>query len=296
MTRPAGAHRIASVAALATLLLWCALELAVRRSATITDDFQGWRQADTQAIARNLAFVDFDVLRPRIDWGGDGPGFVESELPLYPALIAAAMRVSGESVWPGQLLSLACVALAAGLIFVALARRFGGLAGYLALLAILSMKGTIAVGTSIQPDSLAFLAFTVGFLAFRAFLDRPTGALLLAWVTATAIAGLVKPTTLELGLAQAMLCLLARRDLLRRPRLWIGWGLVLAVVGVYLLHARSLYLTYGNTFGVLSGGDSKLLPSSASNRCIFCGIKASRHGMPCEKRSSRPDNTRRLPP
>jgi hypothetical protein len=33
---------------------------------------------------------------------------------------------------------------------------------------------------------------------------------------------------------------------------------VLAAVAGYLWFARSLYLTYGNTFGILSGGDSKL--------------------------------------
>ena len=29
-----------------------------------------WRECDTQSIARNLAFEDFDVLRPRVDWRG----------------------------------------------------------------------------------------------------------------------------------------------------------------------------------------------------------------------------------
>jgi hypothetical protein len=49
---------------------------------------------------------------------------------------------------------------------------------------------------------------------------------------------------------------------LRSPRLWLGWAIVLAVVIAYLAYARTLYVTYGNTFGVLSGGDSKL-PAAA---------------------------------
>ena len=49
-----------------------------------------WRECDTQAIARNLAFEEFDPLRPRIDWRGDGPGYVETELQLYPTLVALA--------------------------------------------------------------------------------------------------------------------------------------------------------------------------------------------------------------
>lgn len=245
--------------ALATILVWCGLELALRRSSSITDDWQGWRQADTQAIARNLAFEDFDPLRPRIDWRGDGPGYVETELSLYPALIALVLRAAGrESVWPGQLLSLACVALTAALLFATLARRFGGRAGYVALLSVLSVQGVVVAGTTIQPDPLALLAFASGFVAFVTYLEAPTRAGLVTWVAATALAGLVKPTTLELGLAQVVLVLLARREALRRPALWLGWAAVLLIVGEHLLHARGLYLRYGNTFGVLSGGDSKL--------------------------------------
>jgi 4-amino-4-deoxy-L-arabinose transferase-like glycosyltransferase len=240
-----------AVAAALTIVAWCAIELLVRRPDTITDDWQGWRQADTQAIARNLAHEEFDPLRPRIDWRGDGPGYVETELQLYPALIALVMKATGESELPGQLLSLIFVALAAALLHRALARRFGDRAAYVALLAVLSMQGTVVMGTSIQPDSLAFLLYVVGFVAF---LDRRHAL----WIAATLLAALVKPTTLELGITQFVFVLLTDRRALRRPVLWIGWGLVLAGVALFLLHARSLYVEYGNTFGVLSGGDSKL--------------------------------------
>ena len=247
-----------AIAAAATILVWCGLELALRRTSAITDDQHGWRQADTQAIARNLAFEELDPLRPRIDWRGDGPGYVETELQLYPTLVALAMRATGESVWPGQLLSLVCVALAAALVYAALARRFGPRAAYAGLLALLTCQGVVVAGTSIQPDPLAFLGYTVGFVAFAAWLAEPTRGRLVAWIAATALAGLVKPTTLELGITQGVLVLLAHRGALRRPALWLGWALVLAAVAAFLLHARSLYVEYGHTFGVLSGGDSKL--------------------------------------
>jgi hypothetical protein len=247
-----------ALAATATILVWCGLELALRRSSSITDDQHGWRQADTQAIARNLAFEELSPLRTRIDWRGDGPGYVETELQLYPALVAAAMRATGESTWPGQLLSLACIAAAAALVYVALARRFGERAAYAGLLALLTCQGVVVAGTSIQPDPLAFLAYTVGFVTFAAWLAEPTRGRLAAWIAATAIAGLVKPTTLELGITQGVLVLLTQRAALRRPALWIGWGVVLALVAAFLVHARSLYVEYGNTFGIFSGGDSKL--------------------------------------
>ena len=247
-----------AIAAAATILLWCGLELALRRQTSITDDWMGWRQADTQAIARNLAFEEFNPLKPRIDWRGDGPGYVETEFQLYPTLIALAMKATGESLWPGQLISLVAEALAVAILFAGLARRFGSPPAYAALLATLSGQGVVVSGTSIQPDPLAFLAFAIGFFAFVAWLESPTRGRLITWVAATAIAGLIKPTTLELGIVQGVLVLLAHRPALRRPSLWIGWAVVLMVVTAFLVYARSLYIEYGNTFGVLSGGDSKL--------------------------------------
>jgi len=244
------------IAAVVTLIAWCVAMLAIRRTPSITDDWQGWRQADTQAIARNFAFEEFAPHKPRIDWRGAGPGYVETEAQLYPALIAATMKVTGESVWPGQLWSLVFVAFAVLVVAASLARRFGDHAGYAALLVMLGHQGTIAMSTSIQPDSLSFVAFAIGFVAFADYLEKPTRKLLVLWIVATAIAGLVKPTTLELGVAQFVLALATKK--LRDRWLWIGWGIVLVVVAGFLAYARTLFVEYGNTFGVLSGGDSKL--------------------------------------
>ena len=243
-------------AAALALIAWCVVVVALRRSTRITNDWMGWRQADTQAIARNFVEEGFTPLHPRIDWRGDGPGFVETEAQLYPTLIAATMEVTGESEWPGQLISLACVVTALALLAAALARRYGEPAGFVALLALLGHQGTLAIATSIQPDSLALLLFVIGWLAFVADLEAPSRGRLALWIAATALAGLVKPTTLELGVAQFVLAALSHR--LRAPRLWLGWAIVLAIVIAFLAYARTLYVTYGNTFGVLSGGDSKL--------------------------------------
>jgi hypothetical protein len=255
--------------ALALLAAFAAFSIGWRRPdgpAAVTSDWQGWRQADTHAMARSQAFERFDPTTPRIDWRGDGPGTVEAEMPIYPALVSIPLRFLGDSVWPGQLLSLCCVLLAGALLYRALARRFGGCAAFFALLAVLTGQGALTIATSIQPDPLSFLFFTIGWLAFLAYLETDLGtdlntrraAALFTWILATALAALVKPTTLELGLAQGLVVLLAHRRALRDPRLWLGWILVLSLVVVYLLHARELYQTSGNTFGVLSGGDSKL--------------------------------------
>lgn len=255
--------RVWRAAALLTILLWGGLEIGLRRSDRITDDWQGWRQADTQAIARNFVHEEFTPWKPRIDWRGDGPGYVEAELQVYTTLVAAVMFATGEHLWPGQLLSLIAMAVAAWLLFEALRRRFGEAPAYVALLALLATKGVVVIATSIQPDALAFAAYVAAFVAFRDYLDRPDGVRLGVWTVGTMLAGLIKPPLLELGLAQALLVLLLRPALLRSWRIWAAWVVILAGVGAHLLYARELYLVYGRTFGVLSGGDSKLPVLSA---------------------------------
>jgi len=42
-----------------------------------------WREADIASIARNYYREDMNLFSPRIDWRGDGPGYVEMEFPIY---------------------------------------------------------------------------------------------------------------------------------------------------------------------------------------------------------------------
>lgn len=241
----------------ATLVTWAVLEWTLRRHGVITDDWQGWRQADTQAIARNFAEGSLQPLWPRIDWGGDGPGYVETEFALVPAIIALVLGVVGPAEWPGQLLSLVCCVATGWVLYAELARRFDPRSASIGLLALLSVRGVVVAGTSIQPDPFGLLAFAVGWVELLRWLEAPSRRRWALWVLATTLAGLVKPTLLALGLAQGVVAL-AHPRALRRPGLWLGWALVLVVTGAYLWHARTLYLSHGNTFGLLSGGDSKL--------------------------------------
>jgi hypothetical protein len=254
------ARRWWQLAAALTLVAWAALMLTVRRvaPADLGDDWQGWRQADTAQIARNFVEEEFAPLaaahrlarrRPRLR-RDRAPALSRRSWPRSPRHRGPrAHRAAGVA----GVRRAACA-----LMFAALARRFGDAAGYVGLLAALSMQGTVVASTTIQPDPLAFLAFTVGWLAFLDDLAAPSRRALATWILATALAGLVKPTTLELGLAQGAVVVFAHRAALRRPRLWLGWSRSSPSSSrTCSTRARST-LDHGNTFGVLSGGDSKL--------------------------------------
>jgi 4-amino-4-deoxy-L-arabinose transferase-like glycosyltransferase len=249
-----------AVAALA--VGFCVVELTVAWPDSLVGDWMGWRQADTQIIARHLA-EEFRVLEPKVDWGGAGPYAVESEAPVYAALVSVVLRVTpGHPEWPGRVLSLLAVLFTALLLHRTLRRRFGAWPAALAAAFFVASPAALFAGNTVQPDALALLLVAVAFVAFLAYAEAPgdpghARRLLGLTLVATALAGLVKPTALHIGVAEAMLLLLIRPRALRRVAPWVAWSLALAVVGAWLLWAAGIHERTGLSFGTVSGGDSK---------------------------------------
>jgi hypothetical protein len=156
---------------LLTLALWALAQWLFARPPSIAADWQGWRQADTQAIALNFRDSGHAIFYPQIDWRGDGAGFVETEFQLYTYLTALLLPAHENPEWPGQLLSLAAIALAAALIFVYLSRLFSPGTAALAALFMLANLGAIHLATSVQPDALCFLFYAAALIAFHRFLS-----------------------------------------------------------------------------------------------------------------------------
>src|SRR6185436_15827296 len=98
-------ERALHLAAVFGFCFWVLVGWVYLRPANVAADRTGWRQADTQTIAVNLTEPGASILFPRIAWGGDGPGYVETELQVYPAAIAILMRAFRPSEWARQLLS-----------------------------------------------------------------------------------------------------------------------------------------------------------------------------------------------
>lgn len=246
-----------SWAFIALILVWASVQIMIARPESIAQDWNGWRQTDTQSIARNFNRGSLNVFYPQVNWGGSGPGYVESELQLYPWMIAATMRLTGDAEWPGQVFSIIFAVVAAWVIYRVLLQRFGELPAISAVAIMLAGHGMTFLSTCVMPEMLCFLAYSVSIAFFLNYLETARPRTLLLSALATTLAGLVKPPALQLGIFQFLIVLAVRRDLLRSILLWISWTFIVLVVGAYLLHAQSLYQIYGNTFGVLSGGDTK---------------------------------------
>lgn len=212
-----------------------------------------WRECDTQAVARNLAYEDFDVARPRVDWRGDTTGEVECEMPLYQAAVALCLRLFGDVEWPGRLVSLAAMVWLAASWFGVLVRACGVRGAWFGTFALLGCAQAAHLGTRVMPDAASLGLGAAGLAAFVRFLDDGRGRTLLLAVAWTALAALAKPTSLQFVALQAVFAFALRPERLREARVWLGFAVVVAAVGCWLVHARRLGLATGLTYGVTFG-------------------------------------------
>lgn len=237
--------------------VWALSLWLVGRPESIAADWQGWRQADTQAIAINFRDSGNSFLYPQIDWRGKGEGYVETEFQLYTLLVSALLPDHSRVEWPGQLVSLVTMVATVFLMFWYLRREFSEVPAAFAVAFLLGHLGVLHLATSVQPDGLCFFFYCAALISFHRFLRTERLIWLVASTVASILASLVKPPALHLGIIQFCAVVLMARHLLWRPALWLAWGAILGALALYVWHAHSLYVAYGNSFGIGFGGDSK---------------------------------------
>lgn len=239
------------------IFLWALLQLSFALPDNIVNDWLGWRQADTQTIARNFTNPGSNIFYPQINWGGNGLGYAETEFQLYTFIIAQVMKITGESVLPGQLLSLLFIGLTSIVtFFILLHYSKDEYASLFGAIFFLVSNGAVHLSTSIQPDSLCIMFYSLALFTFLKYIDNQSYKLLFLWVFFSILAALIKPLALNVGIVQFFIIVFLHRHLLKSIKLWAGWSVIVTVTASYLIFSYNLYLEYGNTFGVI-GGDSK---------------------------------------
>ena len=215
-------------------------------------DAHRWRQVDTAAIARNLHEVRFNVLYPQVDWGGRD-GYVESEFPLLPALVALFYEVFGPHETLGRLIALLFSIATIGVTY-GLARQLLGPPGGLAAAFLISVSpATVFFGRTFMPDAPMLFFWVSGVLGFVRYFH--TGSRRALWLgsTATALACLVKIPALMMYAPIVGAAWHARGRAVLRDRAFIVAALVpLVVTAAWYWHAFTLYRETGLTFGILA--------------------------------------------
>jgi len=241
--------------------------------------WHSWRQADSAAVARNFYEGDMNPLMPRIDWGGLGPGYVETEAQIYTFFIAVIYKMVGVHEWIGRVLSLLFSMLTAYYLFL-FGKVLGGRMYGLAAAAVFSISPMETYfGTSIMPESLLLLSLIIAIYHYNSWTNDGKIIDWMASLIFLSVAILIKPPSLYMGLPILWLSLNKYGwAFLRRIDIWLYVIILFAVTGAYYYNAHRIYLNYGNTFGIWMPVTDKwlnpdlLLSWEFYNRLIFSRI------------------------
>ena len=221
-------------------------------------DAHRWRQVDTAQIARSFYEDRFNVLLPQVNWGG-AEGYVESEFPLLPAIVASLYFVTGPEETVGRLVVIAFSLLAIWLTFLLARDLLGHPAGLAAAAVVALSPAAVYYGRAFMPDTLMVcfsLGALVGFLRYGQG-GRPRD--LAIGATALALAILVKlPGVLILLPIAAALWTARGWAIVRDRRMWVALAVPVAVSALWYWHAFAIYRDTGLTFGVF--GTTKTYP------------------------------------
>ena len=191
------------------------------------------------------------LLYPQIDWRGSGPGYVESELPFLPYLMAVAYEWTGIDERVGRYLSALATALALAA-FMALARDRLSDRGAIAATLFFALNPLImTLATALQPEPWLLLGYVCSILYFTRWIDGGGrwNFYLAAFFTGFAI--LAKANGLILGLLFLPMVVSKRgKSALKDPRLWFFALLSLTLPALWYVHAHNFWSAYGNSLGM----------------------------------------------
>jgi hypothetical protein len=213
------------------------------RTAGLQSPITGVRETQSAMIARNLlADGPLGILYPRVDYGGDQPGYTALEMPIVNALGAAVHTVVpslGDSSF--KIPSLFFWLLGSLFLFDLARRRIGPGAALFSVAVYALLPLNAEMSASPMPDA-AGLALTTGAVAL---LDRYAESRCLATAAGAfslgAVALLVKSTNIYVAFPMIGL-LLARRGfrVLVEGRVLALTVLALAPLALWLWHSREV--------------------------------------------------------
>ena len=120
-------------------------------------DAHAWRQTATASIARNYAENGFRFLSPQVDVGGDGPGYVGCELPLYPFMVASVYAVTGVREWIARWIAMLCAVCATAVLYAFAREAVAPRGAFCAALCFAVQPMGVFFTRNVQSESLMLL-------------------------------------------------------------------------------------------------------------------------------------------
>jgi hypothetical protein len=213
-------------------------------------DTESWRESDISLIAKNYYENGMNFFHPQVNWGS-GPGYVESEFPLYPYLIALSYKVFGMYEPTGRLISLLFSVMSL-LVFFKLSQKL--LSKNVAILASLLFSISPLpniIGTAIQSESMMFFFYLCSAYFFIDWIESSGRRSYIPAIICTALALLLKITAIHIGFLFLFIILIKKeaKFLINTKVLIFGILSLLPAIAWYF-YSHQFYLKYGNSLGI----------------------------------------------
>jgi 4-amino-4-deoxy-L-arabinose transferase-like glycosyltransferase len=221
-------------------------------------DAHRWRQVDTAFMARAFYESGINPLRPEANWGG-AHGYVESEFPLLPAIVAVLYHLFGSDETWGRLV-VAAFSVGAVVVTYLLARMLLGTpAGLAAAMLVAVSPSAVFYGRAVMPDTLMVFFSLAALLGFLRHGESGSVRALVAGSAALALAILVKlPGVLVLAPIACAVWKSRGRSAVGDRRLLLALAVPCLAAAAWYIYAYTIYLHTGLTFGVI--GTTKTYP------------------------------------
>jgi 4-amino-4-deoxy-L-arabinose transferase-like glycosyltransferase len=217
-----------------------------------------WRQSDTAAMARNFYENGFNFAYPQIDWGGNSPGYVETEFPLYPFTVALLYKIFGVHELLGRLLSAVCYAFAIYFLYLLVRKIIDESTALWASFFFSILPLSVYYGRNFFPEPMLIISMIAGVYFLVQWIDHERWWQFVLSAAFIALACLLKIVTLYVGLPILYLgyAKYGKRGFLQW-RLWLYAAIVILPVAAWYSHAHQILLNGGSTFGIWEYGTDK---------------------------------------
>ncbi|MBD2613112.1 MAG: ArnT family glycosyltransferase [Nostoc sp. ZfuVER08] len=219
-----------------------------------------WRQSDTAAMARNFYENNFNLFYPQIDWGGNSPGYCETEFPIYSFIVALIYKIfGGVSEFWGRFFSILCFLVALYFLYQLIVKILDQKTASWSCLFFVILPLNVYYSRTFQPESMLLMCSVIGIYYFINWLDFEKQQDLILSGSFVALACLIKVLPIiYLGIPIFYLAW-AKYNIrvFYQISLWIYSILILMSVAAWYYHAHQLFLDYGNTFGFWSGSTNR---------------------------------------
>lgn len=219
---------------------------------------QSWRQADTAAMARNFFENGYNILYPQIDWGGNSPGFVESEFPIYQYIIALLYKIFGLHEFIGRLISIFFSIISIYLLYKIVLKLIDQKTALWSTFIYSILPLNIFYSRVFMPEPLLILSILAGIYFFILWIESQRllyFSLSLVFITT---ACLIKIPTLYIGLPLAFLAFkkYGCKAIIKPPLLFFS-GFVMISLYLWYSHAHQMFIDTGLSFGIWGYGSDK---------------------------------------